>query len=141
MRFSRERSCSVEIPGKTRCNSTKRRGPAARSRMISSVHLSPTRSRARASGAHWSYGWRLGGGTGGKGTPPGHASLEGPRWRENSRSRGAQFDFLDIRRMEAEAETAEESSASFLRRQRLEGTNRTQASVGSEIKGRIRWAT
>ena len=33
--------------------------------MISSVHLSPTRSSARASGDHWSYGWRLGGGTGG----------------------------------------------------------------------------
>src|SRR5215213_7535633 len=66
MRFSRERSCSVEIPGRTRCSSTKRRGPAARSRMMSNVHLSPTRSSARASGAHWSYGWRLGGGTGGK---------------------------------------------------------------------------
>ena len=46
--------CSVEIPGRTRCSSTNRRGPAARSRMISSVHLSPTRSSARASGDHWS---------------------------------------------------------------------------------------
>src|SRR4029450_780242 len=62
MRFSRERSCSVEIPGRTRCSSTKRRGPPARSRTMSSVHLSPTRSNARASGAHWLYGWRLGGG-------------------------------------------------------------------------------
>src|SRR5215216_5232069 len=65
MRFRRDRSCSVEIPGSTRWSSTKRRGPAARSRMIRSVHLSPTRSSARASGDHWSYGWRLGGGTGG----------------------------------------------------------------------------
>src|SRR5438034_383424 len=47
MRLSRERSCSVEIPGSTRWSSTKRRGPPARSRTISSVHLSPTRSRAR----------------------------------------------------------------------------------------------
>ena len=31
--------------------------------MISSVHLSPTRSSARASGDHWLYGCRLGGGT------------------------------------------------------------------------------
>jgi 2-hydroxychromene-2-carboxylate isomerase len=30
---------------------------------MSSVHLSPTRSSARASGDHWLYGWRLGGGT------------------------------------------------------------------------------
>src|SRR3954447_20769461 len=67
MRFSRDRSCSVEMPGSTRWSSTNRRGPAARSRMINSVHLSPTRSRARASGDHWSYGWRLGGGTGGIG--------------------------------------------------------------------------
>ena len=37
---------------------------------MSSVHLSPTRSRARASGDHWSYGWRLGGGTGGMVVPP-----------------------------------------------------------------------
>src|SRR3954454_8947826 len=63
MRFSRDRSCSVEMPGSTRCSSTKRRGPATRSRTISSVHLSPTRSKARASGAHWLYGCRLGGGT------------------------------------------------------------------------------
>ena len=33
-------------PGRTRWSSTKRRGPAARSRMMSSVHLSPTRSSA-----------------------------------------------------------------------------------------------
>src|SRR3954453_15741808 len=62
MRFSRERSCSVEIPGSTRCSSTKRRGPPARSRTIRRGHLSPTRSRARASGAHWLYGWRFVGG-------------------------------------------------------------------------------
>src|SRR3954463_10978425 len=62
MRLRRERSCSVEMPGSTRWSSTKRRGPDARSRMISSVHLSPTRSSARASGDHWSYGCRLGGG-------------------------------------------------------------------------------
>src|SRR5690242_8042879 len=66
MRFRRERNCSVEMPGSTRWSSTNRRGPAARSRMINSVHLSPTRSSARASGDHWSYGWRFGGGTGGK---------------------------------------------------------------------------
>src|SRR5271167_699047 len=63
IRFRRERSCSVDIPGNARCSSTNRRGPAARSRTISRVHLSPTRSSARASGDHWSYGWRLGGGT------------------------------------------------------------------------------
>src|SRR5215212_5612827 len=67
MRLRRERSCSVEIPGSTRWSSTKRLGPAARSRMISSVHLSPTRSSARASGDHWSYGCRLGGGGPGMG--------------------------------------------------------------------------
>src|SRR5687767_13064288 len=38
--------------------------------MMSSVHLSPTRSRARASGDHWSYGCRLGGGGPGIGIPP-----------------------------------------------------------------------
>src|SRR3954468_5855190 len=53
------------MPGRTRWSSTKRRGPATRSRTISSVHLSPTRSSARASGAHWLYGCRLGGGTDG----------------------------------------------------------------------------
>ena len=37
--------------------------------MISSVHLSPTRSSARASGDHWSYGWRLGGGVVGMAGP------------------------------------------------------------------------
>ena len=42
--------------GSTRCSSTNRRGPATRSRMIRRVHLSPTRSSARASGAHWLYG-------------------------------------------------------------------------------------
>src|SRR3954453_9029384 len=62
MRFRRERSCSVEMPGSTRWSSTKRRGPAARSRTMRSVHLSPTRSSARVSGDHWSYGCRLGGG-------------------------------------------------------------------------------
>src|ERR1700694_5949193 len=67
MRFSLERSCSGDISGRTRWSSTKRRGPAARSRTISSVHLSPTRSSARESGDHWSYGWRLGGGTWGMG--------------------------------------------------------------------------
>src|ERR1700758_1260322 len=71
MRFRRERSCSVEIPGSTRWSSTKRRGPAARSRTINRVHLSPTRSSARASGDHWSYGWRFGGGTCGMEQPPG----------------------------------------------------------------------
>src|SRR4051812_37346121 len=65
MRFSRERSCSVEIPGSTRCSSTNRRGPETRSRTMSSVHLSPTRSSARASGDHWSYGCRFGEGTAG----------------------------------------------------------------------------
>src|SRR6185436_10710890 len=65
MRFRRERSCSVEIPGSVRWSSTNRRGPLTRSRTISNVHLSPTRSSARASGDHWSYGWRLGGGAGG----------------------------------------------------------------------------
>src|SRR4051795_92610 len=67
MRFRRDRSCSVEMPGRTRWSSTNRRGPLTRSRTISSVHLSPTRSSARASGDHWSYGWRLGGGGGGRG--------------------------------------------------------------------------
>src|SRR5947209_3752852 len=62
MRLSRERNCSVEMPGSTRWSSTKRRGPAARSRTINSVHLSPTRSSARVSGDHWSYGCRFGGG-------------------------------------------------------------------------------
>src|SRR5215212_4969043 len=53
------RSCSVEMPGRLRWSSTKRRGPAERSRTISRVHLPPIRSRARASGAHWPYGVRF----------------------------------------------------------------------------------
>src|SRR5205807_9124255 len=66
----RERSCSVEIPGRTRWSSTNLRGPTDRSRTISKVHLSPTRSSARASGDHWSYGCRFGGGTCGIEIPP-----------------------------------------------------------------------
>src|SRR5579859_7340352 len=82
MRLSRERNCSVEMPGSTRCSSTNRRGPAARSRTINSVHLSPTRSSARASGDHWSYGCRFGGGTCGIGASlgvlPGWESVSHP---------------------------------------------------------------
>src|SRR4051795_12471634 len=101
MRLRRERSCSVEMPGSTRWSSTKRRGPAARSRMISSVHLSPTRSSARASGDHWSYGWRFGGGTGGKGLPlRTHANLEDRGGVETTGSHGGQFNFLDRQRIE-----------------------------------------
>ena len=41
---------------------------------MSSVHLSPTRSSARASGHHWSYGWRLMGGT---------AEISDPPWADD----------------------------------------------------------
>src|SRR3954469_25669246 len=86
IRLSRERSCSVEMPGSVRWSSTKRRGPEARSRTISRVHLSPTRSSARASGDHWSYGCRLGGCWPGIGVPPWSTGRRGDRFRSLSRS-------------------------------------------------------
>src|SRR4051812_23100913 len=72
------------MPGSTRCSPTKRRGAAARSRVVSRGHFSPPRASARGSGdhrayggrlggggawgAHWSWGWRWGGGGGGMAT-------------------------------------------------------------------------
>ncbi len=95
MRFSRERSCSVEIPGSTRCSSTNRRGPETRSRTISSVHLSPTRSSARASGDHWSYGCRFGRGRRVcLGLLPGRACASGPRRKPTSSSGRSEGNFL-----------------------------------------------
>src|SRR5436309_5817669 len=80
------------MPGRTRWSSTNLLGPAARSRTIRSVHLSPTRSSARASGDHWSYGCRLGGGTGGMAC----LLTNSRRWRQNTWSRNGRFGHVDI---------------------------------------------
>ena len=71
----------------------------------------------------------------------GHASREGPRWRENSRSGGAQFDFLDIRRMQAISSPADEIPASFLRRERWRERIGCLPARTFRPQGTDRWAT